>query len=158
MSLRQGGRMVQRELTDEQWLRIAPHLPAPRKSPNGGRTPKPNRDCFEGLLWILRTGARWKDMPDCFPSDSTCWRRLRDWDACGAWEAAWHAFIAELGEDDRSLWEVAFADAMFVPAKKGATASARPSAARGRSWWWWAAARAFLWHAPSRRRPRRRRS
>ena len=148
--------MVQRELTDEQWIRIAPHLPQPTRSRKGGRTPKPNRDCFEGLLWILRTGARWKDMPDCFPSGSTCWRRLRDWDEAGAWEAAWHAFVAELGERDRALWEVVFADAMFTPAKKGATAWARPSAARGRSWWWWAAAKVFLWHAPSRR-PRRRR-
>jgi transposase len=149
--------MVQRELTDEQWVKIAPHLPPPPKSPKGGPTPKPSRGCFEGLLWILRTGARWKDMPDCFPSGSTCWRRLAWWDATGAWEAAWHAFIAELGDDDRALWEVAFADAMFVPAKKGAIASAKPNAARGRSWWWWAAATVFLWHAPSPRLRRRRR-
>lgn len=150
--------MVQRELTDEQWRRIAPHLPERTASPKGGPKPKPARDCFEGLLWVLRTGARWKDMPDCFPSGSTCWRRLRDWDEAGAWEAAWHAFLDELGEKDRTLWEVVFADATFAPAKKGATASPRPSAARGRSWWWWAAARAFLWHSPSRRpRPRPRR-
>lgn len=148
--------MVQRELTDQQWIRIAPHLPAPRKSRKGGPTPKANRDCFEGLLWILRTGARWKDMPDCFPSGSTCWRRLRDWDAIGAWQAAWLAFVDELGERDCSLWEAVFADAMFVPAKKGAIASAKPSVARERSWWWWAAAKVFLWHSPSRR-PRRRR-
>jgi len=148
--------MVQRELTDEQWLRIAPHLPEHPRSPKGGRTPAPARACFEGLLWILRTGARWKDMPDCFPSGPTCWRRLRDWDGCGAWEAAWIAFVEELGEHDRAMWEAVFADATFVPAKKGATASARPSAARERSWWWWAAARAFLWRSPSHR-PRRRR-
>ncbi len=148
--------MVQRELTDAQWIKIAPHLPPPAKSRQGGPTPKPSRDCFEGILWVLRTGARWKDMPDCFPSPSTCWRRLPDWDACGAWEAAWQAFVAELGETDRGLWEVVFADAMFTPAKKGATASAKPSAARGRSWWWWAAAKVFLWRSPSPR-PRRRR-
>ena len=148
--------MVQRELTDEQWTRIAPHLPQPKRSRKGGRPPKPNCECFEGLVWILRTGARWKDMPDCFPSGSTCWRRLRDWDKVGAWEAAWHAFVAELGEKDRTLWEVVFADAMFTPAKKGAIASAKPSVAKERSWWWWAAAKVFLWNAPSPR-PRRRR-
>ena len=149
--------MVQRELTDERWSRIAPHLPQPAASPRGGPRPKPARDCFEGVLWVLRTGARWKDLPDCFPSASTCWRRLRDWEACGAWEAAWHAFLAELGARDRRLWEEVFVDAVFVPAKRGATASARPSAARARSWSWWAAARAFLWRRPSRPpRPRRR--
>ena len=148
--------MVQRELTDEQWERIAPHLPEPRRSPKGGPTPKPNRDCFEGILWVLRTGARWKDVPDCFPSGPTCWRRLRDWDAAGAWEAAWRAFVSELAEHDRGLWEAVFADAMFVPAKKGAIASGKPSAARERSWWW-AAAKVFLWHSPPGRPPRRRR-
>jgi len=149
--------MVQRELTDEQWIKIAPHLPQPTRSRKGGRTPRGNRECFEGLLWILRTGARWKDMPDCFPSGPTCWRRLRDWDAAGAWEAAWRAFVCELAEHDRGLWEAVFADAMFVPAKKGAIASGKPSAARGRSWWWWAAAKVFLWHSPPGRPPPRRR-
>ncbi len=147
---------VQRELTDEQWLRIEPHLPQPAASRKGGPKPKPARGCFEGILWILRTGARWKDLPDCFPSPSTCWRRLRDWDEQGAWEAAWHAFLDELGEKDRQMWEVVFADAMFTPAKKGVTASVKPSAAKERSWLWWAAARAFLWHSwspPPRRRP-----
>ena len=148
--------MVQRELTDEQWIKIAPFLPEPCKSPKGGQTPKANRECFEGLLWILRTGARWKDMPDSFPSGPTCWRRLRDWDKIGAWERAWLAFVEELGERDGAMWEAVFADATFVPAKKGATASAKPNAARERSWWWWAAAKVFLWHSPSRR-PRRRR-
>ena len=149
--------MVQREITDEQWQRIAPFLPEPPASPRGGPKPKPSRDCFEGLLWILRTGARWKDMPDCFPSGSTCWRRLREWDESGAWERAWLAFIQQLGEQDRALWEVVFADAMFVPAKKGAIASAKPSVAKERSWWWWAAARVFLWHSPLPRPARRRR-
>jgi transposase len=149
---------IQRELTDEQWLRIEPYLPSPKASPKGGPKPKSARDCFEGILWILRTGSRWKDLPDCFPSPSTCWRRLREWDEKGAWEAAWHAFLDELSEKDRGTWEVVFADAMFVPAKKGATASVKPSAAKERSWLWWAAAKAFLWHSWSprpRRRPRK---
>jgi len=150
--------MVQRELTDERWNKIEPFLPQKKKSPKGGPTPKDKRDCFEGLLWILRTGARWKDMPDCFPSPATCWRRLQDWEKCGAWEAAWHAFLEELSKRDRTMWEEAFADAMFVPAKKGATASVKPSVGRARNWWWWAAARAFLWHTPCTRPARRRRS
>lgn len=150
--------MVQRELTEAQWQRIQPYLPERKASPRGGRKPLPARDCFEGILWILRTGARWKDMPDCFPSASTCWRRLEEWEACGAWETAWHAFLDELGEQDHAVWEVVFADAMFVPAKKGAIASEKPSVAKARSWLWWAAARAFLWHRPSHRPRHRRRN
>ena len=149
--------MVQRELTDEAWSHIGPHLPDKKRSPKGGRKPKPKRDCFEGILWILRTGARWKDVPDCFPSGATCWRRLKEWEECGAWERAWHAFLDKLTQRDKKLWEEVFADAMFVPAKKGATTSVKPSAAKERSWLWWAAARAFLWHRPSTRQARRRR-
>ena len=43
---------VQRELTEEQWSSVSPHLPQAKRSPKGGPTPKPNRECFEGILWI----------------------------------------------------------------------------------------------------------
>ena len=52
------------ERTDEQWAHIAPLLPAPQASPRGGPKPIPNRPVFAGLLWILRSGARWKDLPE----------------------------------------------------------------------------------------------
>ena len=44
----------------------------------GGRPPAPDRKVLEGILWILRSGARWQDLPEEFPSPSTCWRRLRE--------------------------------------------------------------------------------
>ncbi len=48
------------ELTDEQWNKIEPLLPKVKRSPAGGRPAKDNRSCFEGILWVLRSGARWK--------------------------------------------------------------------------------------------------
>jgi transposase len=51
------------ELTNEQWEKIAPLLPEFKLSPRGGPKPTPNRPCFEGILWMLRTRARWKDLP-----------------------------------------------------------------------------------------------
>ena len=51
------------ELSDEQWEKIAPFLPEPQASPWGGPKPIANRPCFEGILWVLRSGARWKDLP-----------------------------------------------------------------------------------------------
>ena len=79
----------QSELTNAQWEKIAPLLPAPKSLPRGGPKPIPNRPVFEGILWILRSGARWQDLPARFPSSSTCWRRLRAWEAQGVWLEAW---------------------------------------------------------------------
>jgi transposase len=150
--------VAESELTDAQWKRIEPLLPEPRKSPKGGPTPVPNRPCLEGILWVLRSGARWKDLPKGrgFPSYSTCRRRLAEWEAAGVWLAAWRAFLAELDARGQLDWSEAFADGSFAPAKKGARASARPSGARARSGWWWSTAREFLWRTTWTRRPRRR--
>ena len=65
----------QPELTEEQWLRIADVFPWRPPSRVGGRPRVEPRPCLEGILWILRTGARWKDLPRSFPSSATCWRR-----------------------------------------------------------------------------------
>ena len=52
------------ELSDAQWLRISRLLPKPKAKPKCGRPRADNRAVMEGILWVLRTGARWKDMPD----------------------------------------------------------------------------------------------
>jgi len=100
---------------------------------------------LEGILWILRSGARWQDLPEEFPSPSTCWRRLRDGEGQGVWLTIWRAFLAELNERQQLQWSEAFLDSSFALAKKGARESAKPSGARGRSGWWWSTARVFLW-------------
>ena len=61
----------------------APWLPKPSKQRKGGRPWIENRRVLEGILWILRSGARWQDLPEQFPHPSTCWRRLRDWEERG---------------------------------------------------------------------------
>jgi transposase len=54
-------------LTEAQWKKIAPLLPKPRKHRRGGRPWIENRCVLEGILWILRSGARWQDLPEEFP-------------------------------------------------------------------------------------------
>ena len=133
------------ELTDEQWALIAPLLPEPKGSRKGGPMPKPNRACFEGILWVLRSGARWRDLPKRYPSPSTCWRRLRDWEEQGVWLDAWRTFLQQLDERGQIQWHEVFADGTFSSAKKGAIASGKPAAAKVQSLWWWRTARVFLW-------------
>jgi transposase len=145
--------MVMRKplLTDSQWKKIEPLLPkpkTPRKGKRRGRPPKPHRLVLEGILWILRTGARWQDLPRDFGvSSSVCWKRLRAWEEQGVWLRLWRAFLSELDQRGRLDWQESFLDGSFAPAKKGATELAKPSVARARSGWWWSTARVFLWEA-----------
>ena len=143
------------ELTEAQWKHIEPLLPVPRNSRKGGRRFISNRACFEGILWVLRSGARWKDLPRQYPSPSTCWRRLQEWEKSGVWLKAWRCLLGQLDARGQLDWAEVFADGSFASAKKGGTASARPNVERVRSGWWWQTARVFLWESTWTRRPRR---
>jgi transposase len=123
-------RQTKRVLTDGQWKRIEPHLPKYKASPKGGRPRAGDRECLEGILWLLRSGARWCDIPVDLPSGSTCWRRLREWAGEGVLADLHAELVVELGEFGRLDLEELIADATFVRTKKGATRSGRPSAAR----------------------------
>jgi len=147
-----------RLLTDAQWEKIRPLLPKRPSRPRGGRPPAPERKVLEGILWILRSGARGQDLPEEFPSPSTCWRRLRDWEEQDVWLKIWRTFLGELNERKQINWSEAFLDGSFAPAKKGAPPWARPSGARARSGWWWSTARVFLWETTFTLRPPRRSS
>src|SRR6478752_4483337 len=91
-------RMTKRVLSDEQWWRIAPHLPQHLPSAKGGRPRANDRECLEGILWLLRTGARWQDVPVDMPSGSTCWRRLQEWATEEVLPAVQALLVEELGE------------------------------------------------------------
>ncbi|MDJ0915812.1 MAG: IS5 family transposase [Desulfobacterales bacterium] len=123
-----------RFINNEQWKLLKTLLPEPRKSPKGGRPPADNREVLEGILWILRTGARWQDLPEQYPSPSTCWRRLRLWEEQGVWLDVWRKFLSMLDEKGLLDWEEAFIDGSFAPAKKGALASGKPKKGKGTKW------------------------
>ena len=125
----------QKLLTDEQWELIEPLLPAPRRRrDNRGRPWASNRACFEGILWILQTGAAWRFLPDEFPSPSTCWRRLKQWEDEGVWLKAWRALLGALDEEGLLKWDETFLDGSFAPAKKGALAVGKTKRGKGTKW------------------------
>ena len=125
-----------KELTDKQWSKIEPLLPEPTQSRKGGQHRAPNRACLEGILWILRTGAPWSDMPERFPSGITCWRRMTEWQAKDVWIDIWRTFLGLLDSKGRLKWDEVFADGTFAPAKKGATRSTKRSVGREQKLWW----------------------
>ncbi len=120
-------------LNDFQWGLIADLFPIPQRTSRGGRPPIPPRPCLEGVLWILRTGARWQDLPERYPSPSTCWRRLKRWSESGLFRKAWTRLLGRLDGLGGVDWEEAIADGTFAPAKKGAPRSATPRKARAPS-------------------------
>src|SRR5713101_2688587 len=104
--------MAWRALTDAQWERIRPHLPREKRRPQGGWPRADSRRCFEGILWVLWTGAPWSELPPRYGSATTCWRRLRRWEETGVLLALWRAFLTELNHRQRSagmsvLWMAA---------------------------------------------------
>lgn len=124
-----------RELTDERWSLISDLFPEPPIGPKGGRPVAASRDCVEGILWILRSGARWKDLPKHFPSATTCWRRHRQWTKSGTWLAAWKRLMLLLDREGEVNHEESFADGTFASAKKGVRRLARPKGARELKSW-----------------------
>lgn len=136
---------VGKEITDEQWSRIAPHLSEWPAAQKGGQQPADKRACFEAVLWMARSGARWKDLPRHFPAASTVWKRLRQWEEDDSLKNAWRHFLTTLDPAGMLRWDECFADGTFFPAKKGANTSGKPSAAREQSLGWWPMARVFRW-------------
>jgi transposase len=110
------------QLTNEQWQQIADIFPHESPGPQGGRPRVEPRACIEGILWVLVSGARWKDLPRRFPSYATCWRRFKAWTEAGLWQKAWSRLVHKLDRLGQIDWEQSLADGTFSPAKKGVIA------------------------------------
>lgn len=125
------------ELTDEQWAILAPLIPLTRRRPDGRGRPEVHSDraVLNGILWVLRTGAAWADLPDRFPSGCTCFRRFSRWVKAGVMRQMLEALARHLEEAGQIDLSECFIDGTFVVAKKGDLKWERPSGARVRSSW-----------------------
>jgi hypothetical protein len=79
-----GPLMTSPELTDDQWARVSPLLPPQR--PPIGRPPEDHRTILAGMLWIVRTGATWREFPPTFGPWPTVYSRFRRWRQAGLWQ------------------------------------------------------------------------
>jgi transposase len=86
--------MARGDLTDQQWVRLQPLLPSERTG-RRGRPPRPHREVLNGILWVKRTGAPWRDLPDRYPPFGTCHGRLTAWQRDGVWERVLQALLGE---------------------------------------------------------------
>ena len=120
--------MSRHDITDEQWGVI--ELLIPRQKPGPGRKRNHDRHTLNGILFVLKTGCTWEDVPRACGSPATCWRRFRHWAADGTWEQIWRALLSQLDAQGKLEWTQAFLDGSFVPAKKGDLGSAKRRSAR----------------------------
>ncbi len=110
-------------LDDELWNLLEPLLPAPkpRRARYPGRKPISNRQALTGILFVLKTGIPWEELPQELGCGSgmTCWRRLRDWQAAGVWQHIHEALLAKLQAEDRIDWSRTIVDSSAVRAVHG---------------------------------------
>lgn len=116
-------------LSDARWDRLAPLLPPAR--PGTGRPNKDHRLVVEAILWRLRTGSPWRDLPDEFGPWQTAYSRFRRWSQAGVWERALAALQAEAdGNGDRD-WALHFLDGTTIRAHQHAAGAKKGAATRG---------------------------
>ena len=115
-------------VTDALWERIHPLLPPrpePKRPDRPGRPPIEDRKALTGILFVLKTGINWEDLPvemGC-GSGMTCWRRLRDWTVAGVWAKLHEVLLAELEGAAQIDWRRAIIDSSFVRARGGGGAT-----------------------------------
>jgi transposase len=127
------GMRYTRDLTDEQWETLDPLIPKPRRRRDGrGRPWKSRRSVMNGVLWVLRTGAPWADLPERYPSFQTCHRRFQHWVRFGVMTRIMTALAHELSIRSAIDVSEAFIDASFAPAKKRGARSEKRNEARER--------------------------
>jgi len=134
-----------RLLRDARWEKIRLLLPKRPPRTRGGRTPTRERKVLEGTSWIMSSVTRRQGLSKGFPSPSTCWRRLQDWEEQGGWLKIWCGCLGEHSECQQINWRESSLGGSFAPSKKKGFAVSETKRGTGGSGGWWLAARVFLW-------------
>src|SRR5689334_15406295 len=108
------------DLTDAQWSLLEPLIPRPKSGPGRrGRPAQDPRAVLNGILWILRTGAPWHDLPERYPPYQTCHRRFQKWAGDDTFGRLMRALARDLESRGGIDLEECFIDGSFTAAKKG---------------------------------------
>lgn len=113
------------------WKRIESLIPQVKPSPKGGRPRLSDQQALNGIIYVLRTGIAWEELPGelGYGSGMTCWRRLRDWQVSGVWHRLHQVLLAELRRADTLDMSRASLDAASV-ASRGLVYRAKPNRLR----------------------------
>ena len=126
--------MARHRLTDREWELICDLFAPPART---GRPPRDRREIVDGILWILRTGAPWRDLPEEFGPWATTWDLFDKWNADGTWDAILSRLRSariEAGEVDGALWCI---DGTSVRAARSAAGGAKKTIRQSRQTMRW---------------------
>jgi len=90
------------ELSNAEWERIAPLLP-PERTGRKGRPPKDNRVMLNGMLWLTRSGAQWRELPERYGPWQGVYARFRKWQAEGVLDLVFKALSSDFDGENLSL-------------------------------------------------------
>lgn len=108
------------DISDKQWGIIEPLIPAPpRRKGNKGRPRRNPRDVLNGILWILRTGAQWQELPKRYPPYQTCHRRFQEWVRQRAFQKILRSLARHMEQTGAMNLAECYLDGTFASAKKG---------------------------------------
>jgi transposase len=116
------------ELSDEQWQQLEPLLPA--QKPKTGRPNVEHRGILNGILWILKTGAPWRDLPERYGKWQTVSSRFYRWQKSGVWERIF-AQVQQMKDRDGPIeWEVHYGDGSVIRAHQHAAGAKKAARKR----------------------------
>ena len=118
--------MKRHEVTDEQWETIRPILP--RRTATTGRPPSDPRLMLNGILWILRTGAPWRDLPERFGPWQTVYDHFARWRRAGVYDRILEALHVRLDADGEIDWDLWCIDGSSVRATRAAAGADKKAA------------------------------
>ena len=117
------------DLTDQQWQQLQPLLPPPQ--PTTGRPAKDHRTIINGILWVLRTGAPWRDLPERYGLWRTVASRFYRWRKDGLWDRLLRLVQQQSNIRGKVNWELHYVDGTMVRAHQhGAGARGKTQKAR----------------------------
>lgn len=106
------------DLSDAQWKRLKPLLPA--QKPNVGRPSNDHRTLVNGILWIVRTGAPWRDLPERYGPWQTVSGRFYRWCQQGLWQRILHKLQQQADAQGNVDWDIHFVDGSVIRAHQHA--------------------------------------
>ena len=123
--------MRRHELSDDEWNLIEDLFPE-KVSGAGGRPPRPARKVLNGILWVLRTGAPWRDLPERHGPWQSIYHRFNAWRRDGTFDRVLEALQIRLDRDGKIDWDLWCVDGSSVRASRSAAGAGKKGGPRSR--------------------------